>query len=312
MTAAATQEVAVAVLLRDDGTFLLGRRPAGKPYAGYWEFPGGKVEAGETVADALRRELREELALDVERAYPWITRRFVYPHATVNLRFYRVTAWHGDLKDHEHEAVAWQRPGSVDVAPLLPANDSVLKALRLPPIYAVTHAGPAAGDFLPCLEQALARGLKLVQVRDPGMDEAAFRAFATEVISRARPWGALVLVNGDPELAARLGADGVHLNSARLSLLERRPDLPWVAASCHDPRELERAADLGLDFAVLGPVRPTPTHPDATPLGWARFRELTRNCPLPVFAIGGLRPEHLDEAWEHGAHGVAIMRAAWF
>ncbi len=308
---AAAQEVAVAVLLREDGAVLLGRRPPGKPYAGYWEFPGGKVEPGETVAEALRRELREELGLDVERAHPWITRRFVYPHATVKLRFYRVTSWRGDLKDHEHEAVAWQQPGGVNVAPLLPANDSVLKALRLPPVYAVTHAGPAARDFLLRLERALAGGLKLVQVRERGMDEAALRAFASEVISRARPSGAMVMINADPALAASLGADGVHLSAARLSRLERRPDLPWVAASCHDASALERAADLGLDFAVLGPVRPTPTHPDAAPLGWARFRELIGDCPLPVFAIGGMRPEQLDEAWAHGAHGVAVMRAAW-
>lgn len=308
----AAQEVAVAVLLRGDGSFLLGRRPAGKPYAGYWEFPGGKVEPGESVPEALRRELREELGLEVERAYPWITRRFVYPHATVNLRFYRIPEWRGDLADHEHEAIAWQRPGAIHVAPLLPANDTVLKALQLPPVYAVTHAGGGdAAPFLGRLERALAAGVRLIQVREPALEPAALQRFAAEVLARCRAHGATVLVNAAPEVAERLGADGVHLNAARLMQLERRPQLSWVAASCHDRGELERAAALGLDFAVLGPVQATPSHPAAATLGWERFRELTSDCPLPVYAIGGMRPELLDEAWSHGAHGVALMRAAW-
>lgn len=308
----AAQEVAVAVILREDGRFLLGRRPAGKPYAGYWEFPGGKVEAGEPVADALRRELREELGLVVDHAYPWITRRFVYPHATVRLRFFRVTAWHGDLRDFEHEAVAWQAPGEVTVAPLLPANGPVLKALQLPALMAVTHAGAGgAGAFLPRIERALARGVRLIQVREPEMDDAALRAFTREVTARARPHAARVLVNADPEAALEAGADGVHLNARRLMRLERRPALPWCGASCHDSVELARAAALGLDYAILGPVQATPSHPGYVPLGWTRFMELAGDCELPVFAIGGLDAGCLPLAWRHGGHGVALMRAAW-
>src|SRR5713101_2605525 len=84
-------DVAVAVLIRSDGKALLAQRPASKVYSGYWEFPGGKIEPGEPVADALRREIREELGIEIERAYPWITRVFSYPHAKVRLHFYRST-----------------------------------------------------------------------------------------------------------------------------------------------------------------------------------------------------------------------------
>jgi 8-oxo-dGTP diphosphatase len=310
--AGGAQEVAVAVILRADGCFLLGRRPAGKVYAGYWEFPGGKVEPGEPVADALARELREELGLVVEQAYPWLTRRFVYPHATVNLRFYRVTAWHGELRDFEHEAVAWQSPGRVTVAPLLPANDPVLKALQLPSVLAVTHAGAGGpGAFLERIEGALEGGARLIQIREPELNDSALRAFAREVIARARSHGARVLVNADPRLARDVGADGVHLNAARLMRLERRPDLPWCGASCHDAAELGRAAALELDYAILGPVQATLSHPGSRPMGWARFGELVRDCPLPVFAIGGMDAGCLPIAWRHGGHGVALMRAAW-
>ncbi len=104
-------EVAAAVIQRADGSFLLAQRPQGKVYAGYWEFPGGKVEAGERAAGALARELNEELGVVVETAYPWITRVFTYPHATVRLNFFRVTWWRGEPHPREHQAIAWQPPG---------------------------------------------------------------------------------------------------------------------------------------------------------------------------------------------------------
>ncbi|PZP55557.1 MAG: Nudix family hydrolase [Azospira oryzae] len=306
------QEVAVAVILRSDGRFLLGRRPAGKVYAGYWEFPGGKVEPGESAVEALQRELHEELELTLERAYPWITRTFVYPHATVRLRFFRVVGWHGALQDHEHEALTWQQPGAPVVEPMLPANGPVLKSLELPDEYAITFAeGLGTGPFLARLAVALERGVRLIQLREKSMAPEQLRAFGREVLARAREAGAKVLVNGDAATAEAMGADGVHLSAAALMALPRRPAVAWCGASCHNEAELARAAELGVDFVALGPVLPTLSHPGAPPLGWRRFADLVRDYPLPVFALGGMRRSHLETAWQHGAHGVACMRAAW-
>jgi len=128
--AAARVEVAAAVILRDDGRFLLGQRPAGKVYAGYWEFPGGKIEPGESPRAALKRELHEELGMDVERAYPWLTRDYDYAHAAVRLRFFRVVRWSGTPHGRENQQFEWQRPGAVAVAPVLPANGPILRALH--------------------------------------------------------------------------------------------------------------------------------------------------------------------------------------
>lgn len=122
-------QVAAAVILRGDGSFLLAQRPVGKVYAGYWEFPGGKLEPGETPYAALVRELREELGLAVVRAEPWRVKRYVYPHAHVELHFFRVLEWEGEPVGHDGQAFAWQRPGAIDVMPLLPANSDVLEAL---------------------------------------------------------------------------------------------------------------------------------------------------------------------------------------
>lgn len=121
-------EVAVGVLVDPDGYYLLAQRPTGKPYAGYWEFPGGKLEAEESVEDALTRELSEELGINVSASQRWYMLEHDYPHAYVRLYFCKVTAWTGQLCGREGQTLAWQRL-PVKVAPLLPATIPVLQRL---------------------------------------------------------------------------------------------------------------------------------------------------------------------------------------
>ncbi len=305
-------EVAAAVLLQPDGRFLLAQRPRGKVYAGYWEFPGGKVESGERADEALTRELHEELGIDVACAYPWITRDYEYEHAAVRLRFFRVTAWRGELHGREQQRFAWQRVGALDVAPVLPANGPILASLALPPVYAISNAAELGLDaFLERLEAALAGGLRLVQVRDKSLAMHERGRLARRTVEAAHRYGAKVLVNDDGDLAASCGADGVHWSSARLMAASKRPDVPLAAASCHDANELAQAARLGFDFVVLGPVLATASHPGGATLGWERCAGLVRDYPLPVYALGGMRTTDLERAWQAGAHGIASMRDVW-
>lgn len=304
--------VAAAVILRRDGQVLLAQRPAGRAFAGYWEFPGGKLEPGETPRHALDRELVEELGLRVRRAAPWLVQRYRYPHAHVELHFFRVFDWEGDPVGHEGQAFAWQRPGSFDVAPLLPANTRVLQALVLPAVYGITMAGDLGeAAFLLRARAALEGGLALVQLREKDWPEARQRALAGALVALARPRGAKVLLNGNAPQASEWGCDGVHWTSAALAAAVARPAGILCAASCHTRADIERAGSLELDFAVLGPVLPTPSHPGATTLGWEGFAAMAAEAPLPVFAIGGLAHGDLDTAIAHGAHGVALRRAAW-
>lgn len=305
-------DVAAAVVQRPDGCFLLAQRPRGKVYEGYWEFPGGKIEQGETPSQALCRELDEELGIQAQRVYSWLTRIYTYPHAKVKLHFLRVVKWRGDPVSRESQAFSWQRPGELNLSPMLPANTAVLKALELPDRYAITNAGELGeAESLTRLQSALSKGLKLVQIREKNFDEHRLRRFSSEVVKLCRTHGARTLLNGDVELAVDAGADGVHLTSAQLMKTNNRPRLDWCAASCHDRRELERAANLELDFVVLGPVRATPSHPRAKPLGWDRFRQIALDASIPVYALGGLAAGDLQDAWTNGAHGVAMMRGAW-
>ncbi|MFN4148633.1 MAG: Nudix family hydrolase [Rhodocyclaceae bacterium] len=305
-------DVAAAVILRDDGAFLLGRRAPGTFYSGYWEFPGGKVEPGETPGAALVRELREELGIEVVAATPWIVREHVYEHAHVRLVFFRVTAWRGEINDHVHDALAWQTPGATTVFPMLPANAPVLAALMLPAVYGISHAWQIGTQAqLSALDAALAQGLRLVQLREHGLPEMQRESFAAAAVARCRQYGARVLVNGDAQLARAVGADGLHLPASQLMALSQRPPFPLVAASCHERRELEHAARLGLDFAVAGPVKATASHPDVPGIGWERFAALIGGLSIPVYAIGGLSGDDLANALSAGAQGIAAIRAAW-
>jgi 8-oxo-dGTP diphosphatase len=309
-------EVAAAVIERcaADGAieFLLGQRAPGTFYPGFWEFPGGKVEPGETPHTALVRELREELGIEVVRADPWLRRQHVYEHAHVRLNFFRVREWHGELHDHVHSALSWQRASVIAVSPMLPANAPVLAALALPQFYAITHAGESGVDAqLLALAHALEGGLKLVQLREPKLDAARRAAFVHAAVDLCHQYGARALVNGDIALAAAAGADGVHLPALQLAAQSARPDFPLVAASCHSSAELELAGRLGCDFAVFGPVRATASHPDFAGIGWDNFAAAVGVPPLPTFALGGLSPADLDRAQRAGAHGIAAIRAAW-
>lgn len=305
-------DVAAGVLLQPDGRYLLGQRGPDTVYAGYWEFPGGKVEPGESPAQALCRELEEELGIRVTHLRPWLRREHLYEHAHVRLHFFEVSAWEGVLADRVHSALDWVRPEAATRAPMLPANGPILKALRLPRRMGITHAVDIGTEAqFTRLEAALERGLRLIQVREPGMPRDELASFAGAVIRRAREYGALVVINQDSGLARKLGADGVHLPAAELGRTTARPAFEWVGASCHCRAELERAAELGLDYALLGAVRPTLTHPDSEALGWRAFADLVRDLPIPVLALGGLVEADMDPARSAGAHGIAAIRGAW-
>ena len=118
----------------------------------------------------------------------------------------------------------------------------------------------------------------------------------------------IVLVNNDEALARDIGASGLHLSSGQLQQCHQRPAFAHVSAACHNATELAHAAELELDFALLSPVLPTPSHPESAGLGWAEFARLSENSPIPVFALGGMTPDMEETSRTHGAHGIALLR----
>ena len=303
---------AVGVLQRDDGWVLLAERPLGKPWAGWWEFPGGKIEQNETPAQALMRELKEELGVRITQVNPWLIRTFQYPEKTVQLHFFIVTQWQGEPQACEGQLLRWQNPAKLDVSPMLPANLPIMTALALPNIYAITNMAEVGETiFFAQLELALKNGLQMLQVREKQLSASALKLFAKKVIALSQAYSVKILLNGNVDLAQELACDGVHLSAQQLMTLHKKPNGLMVSASCHNLQELEHAQMLQLDFVVLSPVLPTLSHVGAEVLGWQKFHQLVVNYPLPVYALGGMSADHLAAAWQQGARGVAMQRGAW-
>ena len=316
--------VAVAILQRKNeaglSEFLLASRPQGKGWAGWWEFPGGKIEDGETPEHALTRELAEELGIKPTITQQWLVRQYDYPEThdspakTVLLHFYFVTAWQGEPTPHEGQMLSWQNPQNITVAPILPANKPIMHALALPPVYAISNlAEMGESEYLYALQAAFNKGLRLVQIREKHLIKDEFIRIATQIIALAKPYNAIVLISQDIALARDLGAHGVHLPSQNLLLLKTKPvaGLPEnfvVAASCHSAKELAHAEMLGLDFVVLSPVKSTQSHPELDAMGWQAFADMAKKTTLPVYALGGMTLPDLPIALSYGARGIAYQR----
>lgn len=305
--------VAAAALIDRDNRVLISKRPEGRSLAGLWEFPGGKCEAGETAEEALRRELREELGIEIEIGTRLIRVPQAYPSKRLCLDVHEVRAWRGSMRGLEGQALAWVPPHMLSEYAMPPADIPVVAALSQPDRYLVT-AEPGDDDarWLATLERALANGIRRVELRAPACEPKRWNRLASQAVACCNEAGAQVLINGDLELAAALGA-GVHLRAAQLAELTSRP-LPQgrlVGASCHTAEELRAAQALGCDFAVVGAIKPTKTHPEATPLGWEGFASLREAVSLPIYAIGGLGVSDIPEARRHGAQGIAAIRSLW-
>ncbi|HZH43444.1 MAG TPA: Nudix family hydrolase [Lysobacter sp.] len=305
-------EVVAAVIRDARGRILLARRTEGRDLAGLWEFPGGKREPGESAEAALARELHEELGIDIEPGTPLIRVPQRYPDKHLRLDVRELAGWRGQARGREGQALAWVPPHKLQDYAMPPADRPVVAALRQPAEYLVTPA-PGADDaaWLAALSRALANGVRRVQLRAPGTGPARWRALAAQAAALCQAAGAEVLVNADAALARELGA-GLHLRAAQLAGAPHRPDdgRP-LAASCHTLEDLRAAEAIGCDFVVLGPVQPTPSHPGAPVLGWDGFAALRAEVSLPIYAIGGLSREDQDQARQHGAQGIAAIRALW-
>jgi len=200
----------------------------------------------------------------------------------------------------------------VTVEPVLPANAPVFRALSLPTLYAISNVAELGEDvFMQQLEAALSKGLRLMQLREKDYSREALRALALQMLPLIRSHDARLIINSDIELCKEIGAHGVQLTGVQLAKLSVRPEVEWCAASCHHAEELRRAEELGCDFALLSPVLATQSHPGAPHLGWENFQKIAAGSSIPVYALGGLSQDDLQEAWQQGAHGISLLRQAW-
>ncbi|MEI6412964.1 MAG: Nudix family hydrolase [Pseudomonadota bacterium] len=306
--------VAVGVLQDAAGRVFLCRRPPGGHLAGLWEFPGGKLEPGESLETGLAREMDEELGIQVRVSEPLIRLPYHYPDRTVVLEVYRILDYQGIPHGREGQPCGWYRIEDLALDDLPSADAPILAALQLPATYLITGEDPEKPpEFLARLEAALSQGARLVQLRAHALDDSRYRTLAAEALVRCRRQGARLLLNRDTETVRAVGADGQHLSSHRLWTLSGRP-VPrtlWAGASCHNAADLARAGSMGLDYALLSPVLPTASHPEVSPLGWEGFARLVATAGLPVYALGGMKPGDGKIARRHGGQGIATLSTGW-
>lgn len=296
------------------GRVLVTRRPDHVHQGGLWEFPGGKLEPEEAPEAGLARELMEELGITVYASRPLIRIHHDYGDRHILLDVRRVDAFGGSPQGLEGQPLDWLAPEDMDPAAFPAADRPIIAALRLPALLLITGSDPEDPDaFLGRLGRAIGGGVRLVQLRAHALGDAAYRDLALRAFDLCETASVRLLLNRDPDRVADLPRHGLHLNARQLAALDRRPgrSSDLVGASCHDAAELDRAARFGLDYALLSPVRPTATHPQARPLGWEGFAELADPASLPVYALGGLNRTDLGDAIRHGAQGIAAIRGLW-
>ncbi|WP_414040324.1 Nudix family hydrolase [Acidithiobacillus sp. M4-SHS-6] len=302
--------VATGILEDEKGRLLISLRPEGKPWPGFWEFPGGKVDPGETPAEALQRELWEEVGVRVLDAKPFRTLDYTYPERTVRLHFYRVRHWEGAAYGKEGQEVRWLYPWEIPALECLPANLRMTAAvleesLPHPPLCLIAdpyRLEPAI--FAHAWRQALRAGLQWVILRCKNLPDPALapllEALCAETLSQG---GQLWLNHADP--LPNWPRTGRHLTQSQLDA-GLRPEEAF-GVSCHDGAGVHKAAQAGARYALLSPLFPTPSHPDTPALGTDAFVQLVESAAIPLIALGGLSAERVPAAMAAGASGVAVL-----
>ena len=295
--------VAVGVIRDGDGKILLTQRASHVHQGGLWEFPGGKLEAGEGVLQALQRELQEEVGIEVLAAQPLIKINYQYPDLTVLLDVWQVIRFSGRAMAHEGQAMQWVAPQQLSEFSFPAANLPIITALRLPDRYAILE-GHTTEQVLDHLDKIIQGGVSLLQLRIKSLPSTEIHGVYRAVWTKCQQHNIRLLINSDLPLS-HAKADGIHLSSRALLACQTRPAFEWVAASCHNLQELQHAENIGVDFLVLAPILPTSTHPNVPILGWENMSTLIEQVNLPVFALGGLNLQDIDQVLQAGGQGIA-------
>jgi 8-oxo-dGTP diphosphatase len=302
------------VLIRADGAVLLADRPPGKPYAGYWEFPGGKVEPGESVEQALARELGEELAVHVSRSDPWTVIEHDYPHAYVRLYVRRVEQWLGTPHAAEGQRLCFLQPSAPAPAPLLPATVPILRWLALPtvivrtPGVATESAAAIAG-----VEDALARGARLILWHEPMLPVPELQTALAHCAARARSFGARMSVDERDRRRLPTEPAPADANAAVADASAALADPEPLVALVSERADLDRAALRACDFAVIEEAALPAIGADVRAIGdkvpeaaWTVIEALCADAPLPVYVPLPPSAGTLARARSCGAHGLIL------
>jgi len=316
--------VAVAIIMNDSDEVCISLRHKDSHQGGLWEFPGGKIEANETVEQALTRELKEELGLNIKRSRHFITIVHDYNDKKVCLHVHKILLFHGQPAGVEGQPVKWSEVSKLSDYDFPAANLAIIKALQLPDKYLITGKFVDLNDFENKLKAALNDEIKLVQLRlksDSLKDLNQAQALIEQASVLCRQADAKLMLNLSEDYREKVDLSqvefsGFHADSRTLQSLstDASPHIQkgkLFSASCHNMEELLHAVKLKSDFVVLSPVQKTASHPDMQPIGWQQFSEMVEQVSIPVYALGGVSESDMEISWSHGAQGIAAISAFW-
>jgi len=305
--------VAVAIITNQQHEVLISLRHKDAHQGGLWEFPGGKLEHGESVLEALKREIKEELNILIHNASPFKSIHHQYSDKAVLLDFWQVESFTGKPQGVEGQQIKWQAINNLNTHDFPAANRVIIHALKFPERYMITGSFEGYRDFESKLETSLKNGISLVQLRCKNASLEEYKQLASISASLCKVYGATLLLNSDVETFLNTPADGLHLSSQMLHSIQSRPvsnDL-ILSASCHTELEIEKAKKLKVDIILLSPVKETRSHPGVKGIGWDKFTEIAANIDVPVYALGGMVEADLNEARLSGAQGIAAISSFW-
>lgn len=308
-----TVHVAVGVVIDEASRVLVSLRAAQAHQGGLWEFPGGKCEPGETIEEALRRELDEELGIQVLSDAPLCTIEHDYGDKRVLLEVRRVLSFAGEAQGREGQAVRWSALNSLDPAQFPAANLPIIRRIQLADRIAITGSATSNAAFSAQLRKLISLHPPLIQFRQHNLSDEDFQARVQSALGLCRAHAIPLTINTDPARFEALGGDALHVNSAVLRQLKQRPVPARIrfSASCHCIEELRMAAALQADYVLLSPVASTTSHPEQSPMGWERLAQFAREVSLPIYALGGMTVGDIPKAFVHGAVGIAAISAFW-
>lgn len=311
--------VAVAVIQNPHNEILIQQRAENTHQGGLWEFPGGKLEKGETLKEALEREIREELGITVNSSRPLIRISHDYGDRSVLLDVHYVYDWSGQVQALEGQPLQWILREKLSDYDMPEADKPIVTALNLPPVYVITppHIHDAK-NFLRILDTLLLQGERLFLYRVKSVQGFSHEELIAEMLSRCKKCNARLLIHEKNQQAlvnisqGDFERIGIHLTEEGLMQAESASfSERLLSVSCHSLETLKKAQDINADFAMLSPVETTASHPDTEPLGWESFARIVEQVNLPVYALGGMTKEKTDLAWLYGGQGVAGISSWW-